>query len=320
MSRLKASQTLTAISDIGASLRVAVIAQSETELHSLVAVLQAARYNVVYNSLVSDFDSLVDAPDVWVLRVDSADNDVGSLIETLVQTEASVVIDDATEQLTRRDAEYYKAKIEQAHYIQTMERGREDKVAENVWVLGASAGGPEAVIAFLDALDDVAFMATNSAFVYAQHIDSTAIDALIDGIQRHTSLRVQKCRFGELIQAGHIYVMPPENEVEISDGKSMKLTTRAWRGDYSPSISQVIAKVARVYKQRSGALIFSGMGDDGADAVKMMKAKGGVIYCQSLETCAVDSMPRQAQCSGGVDSFGSPQELAEKCLQALKRL
>lgn len=299
-------------------IRLGLVADSQSELNYLKHILPAADYKLTYSCLAAEVKDLpFSEVDVWLLRIAQDSDEDSDVLDRVIQQDVPVVIDDATESFRDDDkthnAEYYISKIEKAYSLHTMQE-KKTKLARKLWVLAASAGGPEAVIEFLSALGEHEKQPNDLAFIYAQHIDDTALDNLIRALQRNTSYAVKRCQAGALISAGDIYVVSPDAEIELSESKSLSVTGDAWKGDYAPSISQVIAKVSRIYKHCSGALIFSGMGDDGANAVKLMKVMGGEVYTQSLDTCAVDAMPKNVQETGCADFVGSPKEMAAKLL------
>jgi two-component system chemotaxis response regulator CheB len=63
---------------------------------------------------------------------------------------------------------------------------------------------------------------------------------------------------------------------------------------HRPSVDVLFRSVAKELGKESAAVIMTGMGDDGADAMKAVQAAGGVTLAQSLDSCVVDSMPRAA--------------------------
>ena len=63
---------------------------------------------------------------------------------------------------------------------------------------------------------------------------------------------------------------------------------------HRPSVDVLFRSVAKELGKESVAVLMTGMGDDGADAMQAVQAAGGVTIAQSLDTCVVDSMPRAA--------------------------
>ena len=77
-------------------------------------------------------------------------------------------------------------------------------------------------------------------------------------------------------------------------------------------IDQVMIKVAHIYGENSGAIIFSGMGNDGTKGSQYMKHSGGQVWAQSPDSCMIDSMPTSALKTGCITVQGTPKELAKK--------
>ena len=115
-----------------------------------------------------------------------------------------------------------------------------------------------------------------------------------------------------MIAEKSIFIVSPQHQIELLDNGVIAGTNVPWKGDYSPSIDQVIAKVARVYRWCGGAIIFTGMGNDGAFGCNMLAHRGGKVWIQSPESCAIDSMPLSVKQKGCAGKIGTPEELAQQ--------
>ena len=85
--------------------------------------------------------------------------------------------------------------------------------AENIWVLAASTGGPEAVKSFLDAVDS----RLDVGFIYAQHIDQGQCQRLSDTISRDSICRSFVAAHGDIIAKHDVAIVPVEHVVELQD-------------------------------------------------------------------------------------------------------
>lgn len=175
-----------------------------------------------------------------------------------------------------------------------------------VWVLAASTGGPAAVKAFLQALPT----GLGIAFIYAQHIDEGFDLTLAQMISRGSRYGALLAGHGSLVLPDNVIIVRPDQQTEVLVNNTLVLHQCPWAGAYSPAINQVMVNVASVYGSRSGAIIFSGMGDDGRAACKMMKQQGGEIWIQTPDSCTVSSMPDEAESTGVVSFSGTPEQLA----------
>jgi len=184
--------------------------------------------------------------------------------------------------------------------------------ARNLWVLGASTGGPDAVAKFLDALGDDL---EGVAFLYAQHIEQHALASLQRVVAKHSVYNVELIDEPKVVRERTIYMASPGSQLELLDSRVLMPMDESWGGRYRPSIDQVIAKVARVYGPKGGAIVFTGMGDDGAQSSMLMHYRGGRVWVQSRETCTIDSMPAAVEARGCAQFSGSPEELGAKLME-----
>ncbi len=186
---------------------------------------------------------------------------------------------------------------------------------QRVWVLGASAGGPAAVKLFLDSLPKELPV----AFVLAQHIDPKMLEGLTQSLIRHNWFKMRIGRSGEPLRYGDIVVAPCDAEITFDETDCIVQTGKPWEGPYAPSIDQVMANVSSRYGRQAGAILFSGMGNDGSIAGPMMAARGGTVWAQSAETCAVSSQPDSVRDTGCVSYSGSPEFLAQQLIESVRQ-
>lgn len=181
-----------------------------------------------------------------------------------------------------------------------------EQVADfDIWVLGASLGGPEAVKAFLDTLPkDIP-----ACFLYAQHLDEVGSKALLDVIARDAALQVTALDGVTLLQPGVVYKMPVESSVEFIAGTCFK-TGMSWVGSYRPSIEELLRKVSHAFGQRANVIYFSGMGADGALIANDMARRGSRVWAQSAQTCASAAMPESVISQRICERIASPSDLA----------
>ena len=193
-------------------------------------------------------------------------------------------------------------------------QNRRSTRAVEIWVLGASLGGPEAVKAFLDALP----AGLPVAFVYAQHIDARFEEALCHAVGRHSSYRMRNYEEGMRLEAGDVFIAPVARRFSISGLDEVQIHDEAWSGPYGPSIDGVIDATSKHACQRFGCILFSGMGSDGADSVSSLNEKVSV-WTQKPDTCGNASMPESAIGTGRVSFIGDPYQLALQLVQHVNR-
>ena len=175
-----------------------------------------------------------------------------------------------------------------------------------VWVLAASLGGPAAVKAFLDRLPaDLPV-----AFVYAQHIDAAFEAQLPQIVGRHNGWRIVNCVAGARLAPGDVLIAPVERAMQFGPGGQIQLRDAPWSGPYQPAIESVIEEVMRGFAPACGAIIFSGMGEDGVAVCGRMRQSGMEVWTQTAESAACAIMPKAVQDAGYSSRQGSPEQLA----------
>ena len=88
-------------------------------------------------------------------------------------------------------------------------------VADSVVVAGASAGGVEALVAFVGSLP----RETEDAICVVLHISPSGTSAMPDILARAGDLPVHSARDGDALLAGHVYVAPPDHHLLVERGR-----------------------------------------------------------------------------------------------------
>lgn len=185
---------------------------------------------------------------------------------------------------------------------------KDQQIARHVWVLGASLGGPEAVKRFLKTLP----VDLPVAFILAQHLGANFVGLLAEQLGRSTRLRVMPPKDNHVLMAGDVIVAPVGERLLVNPIGNIELTGLEQETKYTPSIDMVIADVAARYGERSGVIIFSGMGDDGKQGCYQMLDAGGQVWLQSAESCVISSMPDHVRNAHGAHFIGNPEQLAKQ--------
>ncbi|HKJ21956.1 MAG TPA: chemotaxis protein CheB [Gammaproteobacteria bacterium] len=184
--------------------------------------------------------------------------------------------------------------------------------AQRVWVLGASLGGPDAVKRFVSRMPGE----LPAAFILAQHISMECIPLLMDQIRRVTALTVMSARSGHLLQHGQLVVAPVDQHLTFDDEGRMHLSPHSADSEGAlPSINTVMAAVAARFSEDAGAIVFSGIGNDGVIGARSILDEGGTLWAQAADTCVMSSMPDHVRNACPVGLNASPEDLAAQLIQ-----
>lgn len=187
--------------------------------------------------------------------------------------------------------------------------------ANRVWVLGASLGGPKAVSRFLQALPS----ALPLAFVYVQHIGTNFLPVLTRQIERISPLRVISTNNGTVLGLGQMVVVPASKRFVIDQRGVIELQSVSEGASYSQSIDSAMSEIARHSGPQAGAIIFSGMGDDGTLGAGEIALAGGTIWAQDAQSCQISTMPDMVRSKGIVSFSGAPEQLAARLVENLHK-
>jgi two-component system chemotaxis response regulator CheB len=159
----------------------------------------------------------------------------------------------------------------------------------DIIVLGASAGGVEALITVVRALPrDL----PASLFVVL-HIPPDGASALPDILTRSGNLPAAHPQDGEPIVCGHIYVAPPDYHLLVEPGH-----VRVMRGPrenrHRPGVDPLFRTAARAYGPRVIGVVLSGMLDDGSAGMIAIRSRGGIGIVQDPHDALFSGMPESA--------------------------
>ncbi len=159
----------------------------------------------------------------------------------------------------------------------------------DIIVIGASAGGVEALSKVVSQLP-ADFPA---AIFIVLHVSPHGTSALPQILSRAGSLPATHPKDGQAIEAGHIYVAPPDQHLLLKQG-SITLTHGPRENGNRPAVDPLLRTAARIYGDRVIGVILSGVLDDGTAGLKAVKQRGGIAIAQDPDDALYSSMPRSA--------------------------
>ena len=176
--------------------------------------------------------------------------------------------------------------------------------------IGASAGGLEAYQQLLTHLPDD----TGMAFVLIQHLDPHHESRLAELLARNTQMPVGEAAHGQKVEPNHFYIIPPNVNLAIVEGKLHVSPRTETRGLHLP-IDFFFRSLAEDQKTYAVGIVLSGTGSDGAQGVCEIKAMGGITFAQDERSAKFTGMPHSAAESGCADLILEPQAIALRLAQ-----
>jgi len=173
--------------------------------------------------------------------------------------------------------------------------------------IGASAGGIEAFTEFVSNLPKD----TGMAFVLVQHLDPEHKSMLTELISKKTVMRVSEVTNGMTVEPNHVYVIPANATMSISNS-SLQLEPRGESRGVHMSIDHFMRALAEQQGNHAIGIILSGSGTDGTAGLAEIQAHGGMTFAQDEASAKYASMPVSAVAAGCVDYVLPPRAIAHE--------
>lgn len=158
-----------------------------------------------------------------------------------------------------------------------------------VVVIGASAGGVDALVTLAQALPDD----FPAALLVVLHVSPRGTSVLPHILARAGNLPAAHAVDGEKITPGKIIVAPPDHHLLVEPGRA-RLVRGPRHNGHRPAIDPLFESAAQAYGPRAIGVLLSGVLDDGSVGLLRIKSGGGATVVQDPEDALYPAMPRNA--------------------------
>ncbi|WP_153913892.1 protein-glutamate methylesterase/protein-glutamine glutaminase [Shewanella sp. TC10] len=167
-------------------------------------------------------------------------------------------------------------------------------------LIGTSTGGPVALQKIL-----TAFPANYPhPILLIQHMPAAFTPAFANRLNSLCKIQVKEAQTGDVLKPGCAYLAPGGMQLMVEKSGSLgRLKVIAGNADmnYKPSVDITFASASKAFGSDVMAVVLTGMGADGREGARMLKAAGATIWAQDEASCVVYGMP-QAVTSAGISS------------------
>jgi two-component system chemotaxis response regulator CheB len=185
--------------------------------------------------------------------------------------------------------------------------------------LGISTGGPKTLLEVLPELPAdlgaavfiVQHMPPNFTATFANRLDQVA-GIPIKEVEAGDTAKINS---GYLAKGGYHLLLRQKSSQEIM----LRLSTSP-EHLFVPSVGVMMESILSVFGRKTIAVLMTGMGDDGADAMVKIRKAGGITIAESEETACVFGMPREAIERGGAEIVAPSYAVAAEIVNAVKKL
>ncbi len=169
----------------------------------------------------------------------------------------------------------------------------EKRAPTKIVAIGISTGGPQSLQYLLAQLP----ADFPGSIVVVQHMPEGFTEMFARRLDECCSLNVKEAQSGDLLLAGRVLICPGSRHMKL---KRLPLGDIAILSDdprvngHRPSADVMFKSVAEEFGQRALGLLMTGMGEDGAHGLGLIKAAGGLTIAQGEQSCVVFGMPKAA--------------------------
>jgi two-component system chemotaxis response regulator CheB len=185
-----------------------------------------------------------------------------------------------------------------------------------VVAIGTSTGGPPALQAIVPRLP----AGFSAPILIVQHMPAGFTRSLAERLDQRSRVRVHEAEDGEPLRPGHALVAPAGRHMKVRrrGGEAFVWLDVEPRGAlHRPSVDVLMASLAKTFGKRCLGVLLTGMGSDGVDGLRAIRAAGGRTLAESEETAVIYGMPKAALEAGVVDQAVPLPRIADEILAAV---
>ncbi len=187
---------------------------------------------------------------------------------------------------------------------------------EKIIFIGASTGGTEATREVL-----VNLPADCPAVMITQHMPPGFTKSYAARLNGLSKIRVAEAVDGERVLPGHAYIAPGGHHMSV-ERSGANYVARVQVGEpvnrHMPSVEVLFDSAARVVGRNALGVMLTGMGADGARAMKTMRDAGSFNLVQDEASCVVFGMPREAIAHGAAHEVLPLRQMAPRLVEWLR--
>lgn len=188
--------------------------------------------------------------------------------------------------------------------------------ADRVVAIGISAGGPATLHELLPM-----FPKDFPPVVLAQHMPAGFTAPFAERLNRTAAIEIKEAASRDVLEPGRLYLAPGDRHLRIvKQGATMRLMLDkgAKMSGFRPSVDVLFHSVAATFGDRAIGLVMTGMGSDGAQGIRDLRAAGAKTLAQDCESSIVFGMPKAAADTGCVDQVVALAEIPDILVRLLR--
>jgi two-component system, chemotaxis family, protein-glutamate methylesterase/glutaminase len=183
--------------------------------------------------------------------------------------------------------------------------------------LGISTGGPISLQKVIPLLSEK----IRVPIFIVQHMPPKFTASLAERLNSMSQLQVKEAENGEVVRNGVVYIAPGGFHMTLKKDKLnhvvVKISELPDNVLHRPSVDVMLESVQQIYGKYMLGVIMTGMGKDGLESIRKLKAAGGHCIAQNEESCVVYGMPRAIVDNRLADIVASLEEIPKLINEAI---
>lgn len=184
--------------------------------------------------------------------------------------------------------------------------------------IGTSTGGPQALKSVITKLP----ADLPCGVVVVQHMPAGFTKSLAERLDSISAISVKEAENDEIIKDGQVYIAPGNYHMRVAPAgagqRKIVLSQEPPVGNHRPAVNVLFDSVAQ-FKKDLISVIMTGMGCDGCEGMKKIKANGGYCIAQDEPTCIVYGMPKAVVDAGLSDEIRPLSQIASAIVEAVSK-
>ena len=194
----------------------------------------------------------------------------------------------------------------------TRKRPSPSRSSYNLVAIGTSTGGPVALQRVLTVLPANFPL----PLLLIQHMPASFTPAFAQRLNALCQIEVREAKDGDMLKPGLALLAPGGKQMILERGSGAVARVKIVDGrpdmSYKPSVDLTFASVSETYPGRVLSVVMTGMGADGRDGARRLKAAGSTVWAQDEDSCVVYGMPMAVVTAGLADEVLSLEQIGPR--------
>ncbi|MFB1012071.1 MAG: chemotaxis response regulator protein-glutamate methylesterase, partial [Thiopseudomonas sp.] len=149
-----------------------------------------------------------------------------------------------------------------------------------------------------------------------QHMPGTFTRAFAERLDKLCNIRVKEAEEGDILRPGLALLAPGGKQMMVDARGQIRILPGDERLNYKPRVDVTFGSAAKAYHDKVLAVVLTGMGADGREGARLLKAAGSQVWAQDEASCVIYGMPMAIVKAGLADQVYSLNDVGPALVEA----